>query len=562
MSPIAQLTGTYRHLGRYQQILRVLFTYGLGEFVDALDLTRHLDAVLAVISRRSRNDVGTLSRPERLRMALEALGPTFIKLAQILSTRPDLIPIDYAIELSKLQDRVSPFPFEEARALIEKDLGKPLTALFLSVEPTPLAAASIAQVHRATLLDGREVIIKIRRPGIKKIIEADLEILGHLATIAEENIRKLRIHAPGRIVKEFARSIERELDFTLEAANTRSFARRFDKHRHIHIPEVHRELCTESILVLEYVHGIKPSGPQPLIDAGLDPKILAKRGATAMMHQIFDFGMFHADPHPGNLFMLPGNRICFLDFGQVGRISRRERADFIDLLIHAVRGDERRVVDILLRFVLTESEPDRTSLERDCSEIIEQYLSSPIGELQIARIVNQAVAILMGHGLGLRPHFYLMLKALATAEGVARSLDPTLEILRVAIPFVRRARMDAINPLRIAASAYDTAEGAAELMRDLPTELRALLKQAREGKVLLEFEHRGLGPLIDTLDRVSSRVSFAIVLASLVVGSSLVIVSHTPPFWKGIPLLGLAGFLAAGFIGFGLLISLIRKGRT
>ena len=552
---------TYRHLNRYHRILRVLFKYGFNDLVDRLHIDQYLESGLQMINRKPREQVVRLSRPERLRMVFEELGPTFIKLGQLLSTRPDLIPADFLDELAKLQDDIPPFSLEEVNTIFQEELGRAPEEIFHYFDTEPLAAASIGQVHRARLDSGAEVVVKVQRPGIENIIAVDLEILAHIADLMEQYLEEVQGHRPSAIVHEFARSLSREIDFSIELANIQRFSRQFEGTPAIHVPLVYPELSTDRVLVMEYVLGIKSSKVEVLREQGYDLTLIAERGANLVMEQIFIHGFFHSDPHPGNIFILPNNVVCFIDFGQMGRLSRKDREDFTNLVLDLVAGDERKIVSGVLKVTIQLGEVDRESLASDLGSLMDMYLYRPLEELEAGKILQDLLDLVTRHKLSFKPSLYQMMKALTTVEGVGLMLEPKLELIRLAKPFMRRIRLERMQPGRIAEELSLTGSAYIQLLRDLPEELRTILYQLRSGRMRLEFEHRGLKALGAALDRVSNRIAFAIVLAALIVGSSLIILSDIPPHWHSIPIIGLIGFLVAGIMGFWLLLSIIRHGR-
>ncbi len=558
---IERIGRTYRHMKRYRRILSVLFKYGFGDLVDVMNIEQYVEMGLKLVSRKRRQKIDILSRAARVRMTLEELGPAFIKLGQIMSTRPDLLSVELIQELPRLQDDVPPFPFTEVRKIVEKEFGKPLDRVFSNFEESPLAAASIGQVHRARTPDGEEVVVKVQRPDIRRTIEVDLEIMMHLAGLIERHVEGWNIQHPTRIVAEFARTIERELDYTLEAANMERFSRQFAGDPVIHVPKIYREVTGSRVLTMEYVEGVKISDAGRLEEMGLDPVIIAERGFDLIMKQIFVHGFFHADPHPGNIFILPGNVICYLDFGMMGRVDLGSRENFVDLVMSVVRRNEKKAVDALLALTIPEKEPDRRLLERDVSEFIDQYYYLPLGELEIGKLIHQLIKMAALHGISIPPDLFLMVKALATFEGLGRELDPGFDMVKQATPFIRRIRMGRFNPDRIAREAIDSGTGIIQLLREVPDELRKILRMARQGMLKVEFEHRGLDPMLSTHDRISNRIAFAIVLSSLIIGSALIVLSGIPPKWHEIPVIGLIGFLVAGVMGFWLLVTIVRRGR-
>ena len=552
---------TYRHLNRYHRILRVLFKYGFDDLVDRLHIDQYLESGLQMINRKPREQVQRLSRPERLRMVMEELGPTFVKLGQLLSTRPDFIPPEYLAELARLQDEVPPFSYKHVVEIFQEEMGRKPDDLFSFFDQTPLAAASIGQVHRARLTDDSEVVVKVQRPGIENTIAVDLEILAHIAGLMEEHLEEVQGHRPTAIVHEFARSLSREIDFSIELTNIQRFARQFEGNQDIHVPGVYPKLSSERILVLEYIEGIKANDIQSLREYGCDAKVIAERGANLVMEQIFVHGFFHSDPHPGNILVMENNIICFIDFGQMGRLSLKDREEFTDFVLNLVAGNERKVTNSVLKLTIQYGEIDRDSLTRDLGDLMDQYLYKALGEISAERILQDLLDLVTRHGLSLRPNLYLMLKALSTVEGVGLQLDPDLELITLARPFMQKIKLGRLKPGRLADEAGETGSEYLSLVRELPGELRTILKQVRDGRLKVEFQHRGLRSLGLALDRISNRISFAIVLAAQIIGSSLIVLSGIPPKWNGIPIIGIVGFLVAGIMGFWLLLSIIRHGR-
>lgn len=558
---IGMIGRTYRYIQRYRQILAVLFKYGFGDLVDTLQIEQYLEVGLQLISRKRREKLEIFTRAQRVRMALEELGPTFIKMGQILSSRPDLLPVEFIRELEKLQDHVPSFEYSQVEKIIETELGIPLRDAFRDFNETPLASASIGQVHKARLIEGDNVVVKIQRPEIKKTVEVDLEIILHLATLMEKHIKGAEIHQPTKIVQEFAQTLEKELDYNIEANHMERFAMQFLKDSSVYVPKTYREFSTSRILTMEYIDGIKSSETGLLEKANLDRHKIACRGFDLIMEQIFVHGFFHADPHPGNIFIMPNNIICYLDFGMMGRIGRESREHFTDLIMSAVRRDEAKATEALLRFAIADETPDQNALERDLANFIDQHLYGPLKKLDLGKLLFQLLEIIARYRLKIQPDIFLMIKALSTAEGLGRILDPEFDAVKQATPFIRRVQSERLHPKRLATDIYDSARNLLYLIKDIPEELREILMQARKGKIKMEFQHRGLEPVLSTLDRASNRLAFAIVLASLVIGSSLIVLSDIPPKWNDIPIIGIVGFLIAGIMGFWLLVTTLKRGK-
>ena len=558
---ISTIGRTYRHVKRYRRILTVLFKYGFGDLIDVLKIEQYLEIGLRLVSKKRREKIESHTRAERVRMAIEELGPTFIKMGQILSTRPDLLPAEFIMELPKLQDNVPSFPFHEVKMIIEKELKKPLENIFSYFDKEPLAAASIGQVHKATTMEGDDVVVKVQRPGIQRTIEVDLEIMLHLATLMEKHLEGWDIQQPSRIVEEFASTLEKELDYTLEAAYMERFTREFEKDSSVHIPKLYRSFTTSRILTMEHIKGIKSSNIELLDREGVDRCKIAERGFKLIMKQIFVNGFFHADPHPGNIFILPENVIGLIDFGMIGRINQKTRENFADLMLSIVHIDEAKATDLLLKLTVSHGEPDYNAIEREVAEFMDQHCFRPLKEIDLGKLLNQLLEVSTRHRLSIPPDLFLMVKALSTVEGLGRLLDPDFDVIKHAAPFVRRLQFSRINPKRILQDVSGSGFELFALAKEIPGEVREILKMVRHGNLKMDFEHRGLEPIMASNDKISNRLSFAIVLASLIIGSALIVLSDVPPKWHEIPIIGLAGFVFAGIMGFWLLISFLRSGK-
>jgi ubiquinone biosynthesis protein len=514
-----------------------------------------------MISKKRAVHFERLTKPQGLRMAFEELGPTYIKLGQILSTRPDLIPMEFIQELSKLQDNVPAFPFERVRKVIDSEFGRPPEDLFDQLDEEPLASASIGQVHRAVLKDGEAVAVKFQRPGIRKIIEVDLEIMLHLATLAERHIEELALHRPVKIVEEFARTLEKEIDYKIEATNMERAARHFLDDPHVYIPKVFREATTSRVLTTEFIDGIKISNTAELEAAGLDRKIITARGADLVLKQVFEHCFFHADPHPGNIFVLPGNVICLLDFGMAGIVDRQTRDDFVDLVESIVNQNESRATQVLLRLTSQEQEPERRLLEREVADFMGSHLYKPLKDIELGKLLQQLLELATSFRLRIPADIFLMMKALSTVEGVGRTLDPEFDMISRAAPFITRVKLERFKPERIANDIYDLGAQLLQFLRQFPNQLLDLTSLIRQEKLRLQIEHRGLENMLATHDRISNRISFSILIAALIIGSALIVISETPPLVYGISLIGILLFSAAAIMGIWLMVAILKKGK-
>lgn len=556
-----RLSRTYRHLGRYQQILTVLVKHGFAEILERLEIERRLGIVLKTGRTPRRHGEGLLVPAERVRRALEELGPTFIKLGQLLSTRPDLISLDAVRELAKLQTQARPFPGEDAVAIVEKELGRSLAELFRSFEVEPLATASLGQVHGAELHDGTRVVVKVQRPDIHAQVTTDLEILEHLALLAERRSEELEVQQPREIVSEFARVLDKELNYTFEAAHLRRFARMFQDRPGVRVPEVFRELSTPKVLTMERFEGVRASQVEALRLRGYDLERIAEAGASALLEQIFLHGIFHADPHPGNVMVLDDGVIGFIDLGQIGRLDRTLRYRVAGLLTALAKLDEEGAADALLALTTSEQAPDRRALEADLSELIDWHLDRSVGEIRLGRMLYQTVEIASGQRRRIPPELFLVLKALATVEGLAHSLAPGFTLSACAQPVLKKLIWQRLSPPSLLREARAAGSEWLDLLRQVPGGAVEVLQLLRRGKLHVEFEHKGLEPLLDKLEQVFNRMVFAVVLAALLIASSLVALGQFTPLWNGVPIIGLVGYLLAGVLGLALLISILRRGR-
>ena len=551
---------TYRHLNRYRQILSVLLKYGFDDLVDRLHIDQYIEIGRRIIAAGGQ-PVTRLPRARRFRMALEELGPTYIKLGQVLSTRSDLLPPPVIQELTHLQDDVPGCRFEEIRKQIERELRAPVEQVFAHLDETPLAAASIGQVHRGRLPGGDEVAVKVQRPGLKEIVEVDVEIMLHLATLAERHIEELALHRPVALVEEFARQMEREIDYLQEAENMERFSRAFLGDPTVFVPRVDPDRTSERVLTAELVTGgIKISDIDRLDAAGIDRKVVTERGALLFLRQVFDHGFFHADPHPGNIFVLPNNVICLLDFGMMGTVDRATREDFVDLLDGAVNGDERRVSRSLLKLTRTEMEPDIRALERDLVDFMSQYLHRPLGEIRIGRVMHHLFGVTARHGLSIPPDLFLMMKAFSTVEGVALALDPAFDLISRARPFLERVKLARYSPHRISEDLLQLSTELVGFLRSFPQESLEIARRIRRGQLRLQVDQPNIDRVLNTNDRISNKLSFSIIIAALLIGSALIVISEIPPLFFGISLIGIFVFTAAAVMGIWLLVAILRKG--
>lgn len=547
-------------VGRLRQIVRVLAQHGFYEVLKRLSLHRRLSPLerLRYASQHRKEDV---SAAVHLRQACEELGPTFVEFGQLLSGRPDLIPNAFARELGRLLAHAKPLPWQAIRRALAEELGKKPEGLFSRIDHRPLAAASIAQIHRATLKDGAEVVIKVQRPGIDKVVEADLAVLRLLAHLAEKYLPEARPLNPVALVEEFAFSIAQELDFALEAANTERFARAFAGDPHIRAPKVHRQLSTPRVLVLEYLEGIPIDDVEALRAAGTDLEGVSQRLLRALLRQLFSLGFFHADPHPGNFLVLSGGDIAFIDFGLAGQLNEAERQSLIELFQATLAEDYERVAALWLDIAHAGAEVDRRAFERGLQTILRTHMNQPFERIQVGEMFLQMVHNGTRHGLKLPRELFLLFRTFAEIEGVLRRLHPGLNAVAACLQFAEEQQAAARQPGALLQAAGEELQQLAGTARRLPREMEALVQKVASDQLSIDFVHKGLEFLIGEMDRSSNRIAVGLVIAALIIGSSLVIQAGMGPRLWGLPIVGLVGFSVASILALVLIWRVLRSGK-
>lgn len=547
----------YRHITRYGEIVSVLVKYGFGDLLSRLNIEKYLSVGKRLFRVKQRKHIEAISRWDRVRMALEELGPTFIKLGQFASNRPDVLPPELIASLEKLQDSVPPFPECEAVMIIENELGKPVWELFDNFSEKPIASASIAQVHKASLKSGQEVAVKVQRPKIQDQVLTDLEIMYHLAVLLEKHIQGMEVINPTQLVDEFSNAIKKELDFTIESMHINHFTDNFKYDPTVYIPKVYHEYTSKKVIVTEFINGIKISNVHDLLETGLDPKIISSRGANAVLKQIFEHGFFHADPHAGNILVKENNVICFLDLGMTGILTPSSRERLSSIIVGIANRNPQRIVNTLYDMSNYQLER-KEDLEYEIAELIEEYASRTLGQINIGDVLNRLSKLLVVHRLRIIPGFYLLVKAMVTMEGIGFKLNPNFNMMEHLEPYAKKLISEQFGPVHLAQEGIETFQELFFLFRDLPSETRDIIQLVKNGKVRIEFVHRGLDPVLRKFDQLVNRMVFGLVLASLIIGSSIVVLSNIPPKIYGLPVIGIGGFLAAGLMGFWLLISILR----
>ena len=559
LDKIRALPRAYRRLGRFRTIVSVLMRYGFDSFVYMM--RNRYGRVLKSIVHPWKKAVPKIKRKsigERTRLMLIELGPTFIKLGQLLSARQDILPKSFTDELAKLQDQVPPFSMDEVRNLIKQELGDELEAFFSEFDEKPVGAASMAQGHHARLLDGTEVFVKIQRPGIAAKMLLDVDVLKYMAMALEKHSDEMAQFKPSKIVAEFSRVLEQELDFCHEVSNQLRFEAQFAGREGIHVPKVYPKYCTRKILVMEFIRGFPATDLDALRASGIDLKKMSYIAADLVFEQFFEHGFYHSDPHPGNIFFLRGNEMCYVDHGQCGRTTENERMLFAKMLAYLVTRNYRGCATVLLELTDYDSEPDMDELERSLSEFIETHLHTNLEQLDVPSTLGDFYAMFHRLKMTLKPQLYLLLKAIGESDRLGREMNPGFEIMKQLRPFVIKMTFKRFGPERIMQEVNEFGGDMLELVKESPKMLRQLNRQLLQGRVGFRVNVDNIDRMNSVVDKVFNRLASAVVLASMIIGSSIVIHANPKPHFHDTSIVGVVGFLLSGIFGAVLLVDIWR----
>ena len=545
---------TIKNINRLRQILNILIRHGFGELVSQLHVFRLYILGKRFLAPKSEDVRAHKSTPERLRLALEELGPTFVKLGQLMSTRADWFPDEWSTEFKKLQDKVPPFTFEQVRELVEKELGKPLTEVYASFDITPVASASIAQVHFATLKDGRELAVKVRRPEIGKILDSDISIMYVIANLIVKYVPDWARFRPVEVVREFHKTIRQELDFTIEATRADRFRRNFKDDPEAYFPRVYWEYSSKKVLTMERISGIPIDEAEPLKAAGFDLKEIAERGVRVFFRQALGDGFFHADMHPGNVFVGSKGEIIHVDFGIVGQIDDELRTYLARLLYYLMKRDFKAMAKIHRDMGLIGPNVDIREFEDALIDIAEPIFGKPLAEINVSALLWKLIETAKRFDMHMQPNLLLLQKSMVVVEGVGRELYPKLNVWAVARPFIFKLMKKSIDPKAAVKKGYDTIIEMAEFTATLPSQLTSVFNKVINDRLRIEFAHLNLDELNARIDKTGDRLVYGMVVAALIVGSSIIVMAGKGPMLFDLPVLGLAGYVVAGILGLRLVI--------
>ena len=563
MGILKGIRNNFKSISRYNQILRVLLKYGYEDLVYYLDENNRYTFIQKLIPKASRKHALLYTKWAKMRLVCEELGPTFIKFGQILSNRPDLVPLELTHELEKLQDDVPPMSKMDAKEVVESELKGTVENLFAWFDPVPFASASMAQVHKVTLHSGKRVALKVQRSGIVDIILEDIKVMYKVAEVLENRIPSIKSFDPIGLVKNFEYSILKELDFINESINVERFYNNLENdeaqdHYSI-VPKVYHEFTTSKVLALEFISGIKIDKINELQTKGFNTKIIARRLAVSYYKQIFEYGFFHADPHPGNLLVLPNGYIAYLDFGMMGSMLPRDIDIFGRLFIAVTNKDVNEIIKALQKLSNNVVINNMRDLEFDINEFVEKYYVRTVHENEMSTILLELKDIIMTHGLKVPTYFFLFVRSLITLEGVIDKLDPDFQHFEIVRPYLIRSTVKKFNPITVGKKVMNSIVEITDYMEDFPTDLKNAIQKINSGQVKVDLTHKGIDPMVHTMQRITKQLITAFIMVALIISAALFIIYEIHPLWREVSVIGIASFSLAVALGIRMVIN-IRKG--
>ena len=537
---------------RMKKLSDVLLKYGFEELFDRTGMERFIPNKLAKNSKRLEN-IRETSFPERIRLAMQDLGPTYVKLGQMCSNRTDIFPEDIIAEFQKLQDDVEPEKID-IYAKIKAELNIEPLEYFKEIDEKPMASASMGQVYKGILKDGTEVVIKVRREGIKEIVASDLSMMRDLAAYFERTNEEIKKMNASYIINTFGNSIMKELSFRNELSNMEKFANNFKNDKRIHVPVPYRELSNDNILCMEFIKGFKITDKEKIEKCGFFPSEVARVGLDLYIQQVLKYGFFHADPHPGNIFMTPEGKIVFIDFGAMGTLYPQDKELLENLLLHFIQKDVKKAIETIKELAVKYNVPDERQLERELTEIVYLVDGNALSEISIGDIFEKVRVILNKNQVILPEDIYLLVKGVGQIEGIGRHLDPSLDIMKTMEPYAKRILRERMNPKYIFEKGTKKITQVSESWLSLPEDLRNISQKILNGELKHKHEVTGFKELLKILDRLV----VAIIIASLLIASSIVVLSGIPPKINEIPVLGFLGYVISAILG---IVEIIKKGK-
>ena len=546
---------------RFRQVVKVLVKYGFEDIVSHLPFKKWLISRRRLVPQRNGKSILAYSTYERVRMVIEELGTSYIKFAQIAANRPDLLPEELLRELTGFQDNAPLVDKKTIKQILEAEYKRPLRELFEHISYKPLASASIAQVHYARLLGGREVVLKVQRPDIAEKVMADVAIMMRLAETIEKRLPQYAVYQPVELVKMFQKSIEKEIEFRLEAANTKRFQQLFKDNEDIYVPDVWMEFTTDRVLCMEYIRGIKITDVDTLKSLGFKTEEIVHKGIGLYFSQVFDHGFFHADPHPGNIFVLKNGKICFIDFGMMGSVTDKDKETLAELLLALSNRDVMGLKSILLKEFTTEKEGiNETELEYYIMDFFDSYSHVDIGEIDVGEAMGGLNTLFFDYKISVPPNLLLLLKAMVIIEGLGLKIYPGYNIIENITPYAAKLLEVKFSGKKLIKKVGSGLVQTSRLIEQLPEDVSEIVEKIKAGKLHVEFEHKGLTPFLKKMEVVSNRLSFSLVLAALILGSAIMVIADVPPHFYNISIMGFIGFGISGLLALKLLVSIIKHG--
>ena len=558
------LDGTFKHLGRTRQIIKVLIKYGFEDIVFHSFLQNIVPRRMLLNWTRENRIVSATTRWERIRMAAEEAGPSAIKIAQIMSNRSDIIPEELIIELKKLQSEVKTFPFSVARKILDEELPRPYDEIFEEFNEVPIGSASIGQVYKAKLQSGEEVVVKLRRPGVGKLLVQDLEIaksiLPHAKGVIEQN--GLTYEAVEDSLLEIEKSTVKELDYLNEARNIENFRKFYRKRKDFYVPRAYREYSTEKLLIIEFADGCKITDQKQLEEWSIDAKKVAERGMDIYLTQIFEFGYFHADPHPGNIIIQKDGRICLIDFGMVGKLMQRDKMSFAQVFVAMAQGDSKKMALNLRKLCISHDIENVRMLEYDLQEIIEEYTTQDVAESKIEDLILSLQGVMRDYNMRVPGSVTLIFRALGLLEGIGKQIHPEFNINQFVQPYGFKLLKEEYSMTNLAKESLTRFDEISALLNSIPVEVRSILKKTRQGKLSVQIEHKGYNPLLRKMDRIVNRFILTFIIFTLVLGSSILATIPLSENYMagaiGLPIISVIGYAFSLFLGTILLFAVLR----
>ena len=552
----------FKNMGRTREILGVLIKWGFEDVIINSTLRNLVPESTRLKWLRDEKPVMEYTRYERIRMAAEDLGPTFVKLAQILSNRPDIIPDGLVKEFEKLQDRVPPFEYEKAKRIIEKETGKKLEDIFESFDEKPLASASIGQVHKAVLKTGEVVVIKVQRPDVAETIDRDLNIVKDVVHRADRYLKKQGILQADEVVITFERSMLKELDYRNEARNIERFRSTYKHRTDFYIPKVYREFSTDKVLIMEYVEGCKITDMEQLKLWGIDPKVIVERGMDIYLTMIFEFGYFHGDPHPGNILVRQDGTIIILDFGMIGQLMKKDKYAFAGIFIAMARNDAREMAANLIKLAIEHHITDMRQFVYDLNDLIEDYAYLDVSESSIADVIQRLQKIMYINRITVPGGIFIVFRAFAILEGIGKKMHPEFRTYDFIRPYGQRLVTEQLKPENLAEEASNRFSVLSSMLSSFPIELRNMVQKTNRGKLHFEIELQGYGYALKKWDSVTNRLSITYIICALMIASSIALLPNYPEemkFYYGINRWSFIGYCIAGVLFAALMYTILRR---